>query len=228
MLLCWDILSSSSFVLKAQVHKTQNMGKLAWFPSVAILQWCKFFNILIAYGVNGCGGIFGIAYRLSGTIIKYLRLGKASHFLSNWSMYVQEGSRYIAGVTEMGEQDITNLNTKGTTLQLFSLLLSVAIYTLTRFLSDFVCSVLPLRSYLPGFSKARIKIHASLERAWKCQWDTHMGAMFLTHLPSHSALESGSPCPSALWVEEEVHLLLIDWSFGALLGSVHVSEWVSS
>lgn len=83
MLLCWDILSSSSFVLKAQVHKTQNMGKLAWFPSVAILQWCKFFNILIAYGVNGCGGIFGIAYRLSGTIIKYLRLGKASHFLSN-------------------------------------------------------------------------------------------------------------------------------------------------
>lgn len=55
-----------------------------------------------------------------------------------------------------------------------------------------------------------------------------MGAMFLMHLPSHSALESGSPCPRALWVEEEVHLLLIDRSFGALLGSVHVSEWVSS
>lgn len=115
--------------------------------------------------MNGCGGIFRIACRLSGTITKYLRLGKAAHFLSNRSTYVREGSRYIAGVSEMGEQGITNLNTKGTTLQLFSLLLSVAMHTLIRFLSDFVCSVLHLRSYLSGFSKVRIKMYVSLERA---------------------------------------------------------------
>lgn len=33
--------------------------------------------------------------------------------------------------------------------------------------------------------------------------------------------------PSALWVEEEVHLLFIDLPFGALLGSIHVSGWLS-
>lgn len=162
----------------------------------------------------------------SGTITIWFRLGKAAHFLSNQGTCVQEDPRYIAAhqgclvESWTGEEDTINLNIKTAFPQLLSPLLSVAIHTLIWFLDDFVCSVLPLKTYLCGFSKARVKMYASLERTWKCVRRSQMGAILHTFPPHLLWSRAWSlPLPSALWVEEEAHLLLIDVSFGALLGS---------
>lgn len=65
-----------------------------------------------------------------------------------------------------------------------------------------VCSVLPLKGYLLGFSKPKIKKYAFLERIWKCLPGTQLGAIFLIHLPFLPALESILSLHSgSLWVE---------------------------
>ena len=134
---------------------------------------------------------------LSVTIIKYLRLGKAARFLSNWSMDNWEGSPYIAGVSEMGDQDITNLNSKATSLQLLSLLLSVAAHILVWFLNDFVCSVLPSKSYLPGFSSGRGS--AEEDGRWSCPCG-HVPGLVQSHFSSPSHPDSSLLCHTSLKV----------------------------